>query len=270
MKKISKFFYRTYLKFWKELATRKYFKTLKEVRDWARWNEIDKFFDQLSTDPYYKNFRRNKLVIQTMDYQGLESAKYSKTLELIGIKEPNFGRPLKPPFMKNSLNLGHQYKHIRHWLENSGTELHSINRIVEFGGGYGCMRWLLSQVGFKKSYVIVDNEGIKKLQTRYLKESLSEEFFNQTIWKNSLNMLSPKLNSKDLFIALWSISEIPDEMLQLWINEVESSNSHLLIAYQHTFKGRDNSSFFQTKFAKATEKPVDGLSGDSTSTYIIQ
>ena len=270
MKKINEFVYRVYLRFWKQFATIRYFGTLIEVRDWAEWTEIDKFFDQLSEDPYFKNFRRNKLVIQTMDFQGLEGIKNSKTLELMGIKESKIGRPLKPPFLRNSLNLGHQYKHISNWLENSGVELNSINRIVEFGGGYGCMRWLLSQLGFNNSYVILDNKGIKKLQSRYLKENLSEEVFTQTIWKNSLDMLNPKLNSNDLFIALWSISETPDEMMQLWINEVDSSNSHLLIAYQHNFNGRDNSAFFQPKFANATEKPVVGLSRASSSTYIFQ
>jgi hypothetical protein len=155
-------------------------------------------------------------------------------------------------------------------METTGIDLNSINRIVEFGGGYGSMRWLVSELGFKNNYVIVDNEGIKQLQSRYLKESLGEEVFSQTVWKNSVDMIDPKLNSNDLFVALWSLSETPDAMMQMWINEVNNSNSHLLIAYQHNFHGRDNSAFFESKFTSAVEKPVVGLSGGSTSTYIFK
>ena len=57
--------------------------------------------------------------------------------------------------------------------------------------------------------------------------------------------------------------------MQMWINEVNKSNSHLLIAYQHDFHGRDNSAFFESKFTSAVEKAVVGLSGGSTSTYIL-
>ena len=148
-----------------------YFRSLRKVGDWSEWAEIDKFFGELSADPYFKNFRRHRLLIQTMDYQGFESMKYSKTLTRMDVKESNIGRPLRPLFLRNSLNLGHQYKHMNNWMESTGIDLYSINRIVEFGGGYGSMRWLVNELGFKNNYVIVDNEGIKQLQSRYLKES---------------------------------------------------------------------------------------------------
>jgi hypothetical protein len=270
VKKINEIFYRLYLKFWKKFSMVIYFRSLRKVGDWSEWAEIDKFFGELSADPYFKNFRRHRLLIQTMDYQGFESMKYSKTLTRMDVKESNIGRPLRPLFLRNSLNLGHQYKHMNNWMETTGIDLYSINRIVEFGGGYGSMRWLVNELGFKNNYVIVDNEGIKQLQSRYLKESLGEGIFKQTSWKNSIDMIDPKLNSNDLFIALWSLSETPDDMMQMWINEVNNSNCHLLIAYQHNFHGRDNSAFFESKFTITVEKPVVGLSGGSTSTYIFK
>jgi len=270
VKKTVEFIYRLYLMFRKQLAAFIYFRFLRKVGNWAEWLEIDKLFGELSRDPYFRNFRRHQLLIQTMDYQGFESFAFSKTLAKIGIKESGSGRPFKPPFLRNSLNLGHQYKHIKNWLEATGIDINSIKRIVEFGGGYGCMRWLVSELGYKNQYVIVDNDGIKELQSRYLKESLDESTYKHTVWKNSLDSLEPKLNSNDLFIALWSLSETPDSMMQYLIDEVNNSNSHLLIGYQHDFHGRSNTVFFESKFAKTVEKPVVGLSGGSTSTYIFK
>lgn len=270
MKKTLEFVYRLYLKFWKQLAILIYFRSLRKVGNWSEWLEIDKFFGELSRDPCFKNFRRHPLLIQTMDYQGFESFAFSKKLAKSGIVESSSGRPFKPPFLRNSLNIGHQYKHLKNWLEATGVDLNSIKRIVEFGGGYGSMRWLVSELGYKNQYVIIDNDGIKELQSRYLKESLDESTYKQTVWKNSLDSLELKLNSNDLFIALWSLSETADSMMQYLINEVNDSNSHLLIGYQHDFHARNNTVFFESKFAKTVEKPVVGLSGASTSTYIFR
>lgn len=268
MKKNKEFIYRLYLKIRKKISTVIYFKSLRKVSNWAEWTEIDKLFGELSTDPYFKNFRRHRLIIQTMDYQGFASMKYSKSLSRIGVKESMIGRPFRPLFLKNSLNLGHQYKHLLNWFEAIGTDLSSINRIIEFGGGFGSMRWLVHELGFKKNYVIVDNEGIKQLQLRYIKESLGEEIFRQTVWKNSNELMD--LNLNDLFVALWSLSETPEVMMQMIIKEVNNSGSHLLIAYQHNFHGRNNSAFFESKFTSAVEKPVIGLSDGSASTYIFR
>lgn len=247
-----------------------YFRPLSKVSKWAEWNEIDKFFCELSADPYFRNFRRHQLLIQTMDYQGLESFAFSRTLVKIGIKEPSTGRPIKPLFLRNSLNLGHQYKHIKNWSEATGIDIKSINRIVEFGGGYGCMRWLVSALGYNKKYVIIDNDGIKELQYRYLNENLNESNYELTTWEKSLDNLEPKLNSNDLFIALWSLSETPKKLMQYLIDEVRKSNCHILIGYQHDFHGRSNAGFFKSKFANTAYLPVFGLSGNSTSTYIFK
>jgi putative sugar O-methyltransferase len=263
-------FYRPKLKFLKLVSEMLHFRKFPKKSSWTKWNEIDNYFSLLSTDLYFSNFRRSNLLIETMDYQNLDAKNYSKLLNLAGYKEPRTGKPIKPFMVRNSLNAGHQYRHIINYIKVMNIEVNSFKRIVEFGGGYGCMRWLISNLVPEARYEIIDNPGIKTLQERYLRSSLNPLDFAQTNWNLTINDLKPRLNSSDLFIGLWSVSETPTDLMVEILETLEKNSCNLLLAFQHDFNGRDNRDFFNRYFKFAKRKEISYPTGNLHSTYIFR
>ena len=228
--------------------------------EWKTWEEIDAEFGLLAEPEIDPNFRRSALVLETMEYQRADARTFSKALLDRAIIENPLGNPLKPFNFMNSLNLGHQYRHLKKWSSQPELELEKIQRVVEFGGGFGMMCWLVFQLGFFGEYVIVDNEGTSKLQKKYLEKTLLPEQFSQITWSSGLDSLVPKIREKDLFIALWSASETPDPILGNVLNELANHSPRLLFAFQDEFKGRDNLEFIarfdiQGHFSKVENWP---------------
>jgi hypothetical protein len=263
-------FYRPKLKFLRLASYLLYFRKFPKSTKWTKWSEIDSNFGLLSSDLYFDKFRRSKLVIETMDYQNLDAKKYSKMLKLVGIIEPKIGSPIKPFVLRNSLNAGHQYRHLDEYTNCTNINVNSYKRIVEFGGGYGCMRWLVSQQRFEGQYEIVENPGIKMLQEKYLRLSLSPSHFEHTNWNQTIKDLIPNLKSEDLFIGLWSVSETPTEVMLEILESLEKAECHLLLAFQHNFNGRNNSSYFNKYFEYAIRKEIAYPADNFHSTYIFQ
>lgn len=262
--------YRPRLKFLRLLSEILHFRKFPKRSRWTKWDEIDTHFSLLSTDLYFSKFRRSKLLIETMDYQNLDAKNYSKLLKLAGIKEPKTGKPIKPFMLRNSLNAGHQFRHITNYGESTGIDVNSFKRIVEFGGGYGCMRWLISNFATEAAYEIIENPGIKLLQERYLRSSLDSLAFAQTNWNLTMNDLKPKLNSEDLFIGLWSVSETPTDLMIDVLETLEKNSCNLLLAFQHDFNGRDNKAYFNDYFKTAKRKEISYPIGNLHSTYIFR
>ncbi|MCX6445200.1 MAG: hypothetical protein NTY85_06700, partial [Actinobacteria bacterium] len=181
---------------------------------WKTWEEIDAEFGRLAEQRLIHNFRRSALVLETMEYQRADARVFSKELADRGVIESPLGNPLKPLFYRNSLNLGHQYRHLKMWSSKPESELGKVTRVVEFGGGFGMMCWLVFQLGFSGEYLIVDNEGTSKLQKKYLENTLTTEQFKKVSWLESVDLIQPRIAENDLFIALWSASETPDVILR--------------------------------------------------------
>jgi hypothetical protein len=210
---------------------------------WSTWEEIDQHFFALSQGSGLNHFRRDEIVIETMEYQDIDAWNFAQEASRIGIIEPTLGKPYKPFKNRNSLNLGHQFRHLRKWATNPSEELSKVDRVVEFGAGFGMMCWIVFQLGFDKDYVIVDNGGTSSLQKRYLEATLTEEQFQKIRWVKTLEELTPHLGPADLFIAMWSVSETPDATLEKVLVELQERKPRLLFAYQEEFKGRNNSEF---------------------------
>jgi hypothetical protein len=266
----SAIFYRLRLKLNTFISKYLYFKNLPNPNTWSEWREIDDQFKTLAQDKYFGNFRRNVLLLETMEYKNFDAQFYSEKLNKMGIKEPKFGRPIKPLFLRNSLNSGHQYRHLSNFSNVTELDLLNFDRVIEFGGGYGCMRWLFSQLNHKGGYTIIDNSGVSTLQQRYLEASISTIDFLSTNWVKSINELETGLRKKDLFIALWSLSEVPTEIMLQVLNVLENSENRLLIAFQNDYNGRNNYEYFNKYFDGAARIPISYPEGNSHSTYIIR
>lgn len=210
---------------------------------WRTWEEIDKEFALLSNSGDFNKFRRSALVLETMEYQRLDAGVFSRELLNNGVVESSLGMPLKPFRSKNSLNLGHQYRHLKKWSAIPEKELSELSRVVEFGAGFGMMCWLVFQLGFDKEYVIIDNGGTSSLQKKYLRKTLTKEQFEKVKWISTLDTLTPQLANSDLFIAMWSASETPDSIFENVLIQLQERSPRILFAFQDEFKGRNNSEF---------------------------
>lgn len=148
------------------------------------------------------------------------------------IAETNVGNP------PNNLNLIHQAYSLARYFEfyNGISDIKNIKSIAEIGGGYGCMRRLVYELGFRGRYVIYDLPEFLELQKYYL-----NRLTIPTVFTNR-----PEEVDGEFLIALWSVSEMPlvlrDSVLQ--------NAKRYLIAYQKDFDGMDNNAYFLNFMAR--------------------
>lgn len=132
-----------------------------------------------------------------------------------------------------SRNMIHQAYHVQQWEQATGQRIGNLDTIVEFGGGYGAMALLCHRLGFEGKYVIYDLPEFSLLQEYYLSHF---GLLHKVEW-------NPKRKPKnvDLFMALYSLSEIP---LADRIELVQQAKSYLFL-YSGVWQGWDNVAFFQ-------------------------
>jgi hypothetical protein len=128
------------------------------------------------------------------------------------IEEPGFGKPeiyknevpclVEPIF--SSGNLIHQGYHLQQWEDKTICNVRHLDTIVEIGGGYGAMAWIVHRLGFTGRYIIFDLSEFGLLQQYYLSNVGVEGVEFKT-------RLSEPLES-DLLIGLFSLSEMPLKM----------------------------------------------------------
>jgi len=175
------------------------------------------------------------------------------------IQEDAIGHPI--PFWRypsSSGNLIHHAYHISK-LENEIAEnIDAIKFVFEFGGGYGSMCRLFHKLGFRGRYVIYDIPIFSALQRFYLSslgiidknpKHLKYNRDNEPLCTSDLEQVESEIknltsNDKTLFIATWSVSEVPIEM-RASILKIAESLQYIFIAYQNQFEGIDNSAYFK-------------------------
>lgn len=151
--------------------------------------------------------------------------------------DPGFGNPPRYPGFRESSGNYIRLGFILHLFEKTtGVNLADLNFIVELGAGYGALPVILSRLGFKGTYIIVDLPEMCALQSFYLS---NVDLQNVEV----LHFTNPNLvkDHFDLYIALWSLSEIP----QFARTAYEFQARHYLWAYQHKFDTWNNSLYFQ-------------------------
>jgi hypothetical protein len=170
------------------------------------------------------------------------------------IKEDNIGNPVRfflYPY--SSGNKIHQAYHLKKFTEISKINLKNFNNVIEFGGGYGNMAKMFNKINKKNTYTIFDTAEVNLLQYYYLKKSnLNVNLgMNKKFKINLINKLSDlkrkisslKIREKNLFIANWSLSEVPlkfrDELFFIF-----KKIDYHLISYQDKFENIINNNYF--------------------------
>lgn len=145
-----------------------------------------------------------------------------------------------------SMNLIHQAYHIQQWEQTTGKHINQLDTIVEFGGGYGAMALLCHRLGFSGKYVIYDLPEFSLLQEYYLSQF---GLLDKVSWNPAKN---PKPQDIDLYIGLYSLSEIPIED--------RASGQHPLFAKSYLFlysgqwESYNNVEWFQERWPKLTKE----------------
>lgn len=161
--------------------------------------------------------------------------------------ESGWGYPERSIFLPSSSgNLIHHAYTLFRWEAATGKNISQYSSILEFGGGYGSLARIICKKGFKGRYVIFDLPEFSALQEFFLNgvggSAVCGQAPDQQVWCISqweeLEMIVQRMQSIDLFIALWSLSETPIP-LRCKVRELIHANLYC-IAFQDRFNEVDN------------------------------
>ena len=171
------------------------------------------------------------------------------------IKESSIGNPIRYfLYPKSSGNKIFQAYHLKKYNEFIKINLKDFNEIIEFGGGYGNMASIFSQINPNSKYTIFDTYEVNLLQYYYLKRLNLKVNFN-SLNKNSKNInlinsikiLKKKISNikknNNLLIANWSLSETPLNFRKKIFFLIDKFD-YQLISFQENFENVDNLKYF--------------------------
>ena len=193
-------------------------------------------FDDIS------NFINWDVIQKTMFYEA-PKVEYQEVIknELLfrSIEESRIGNP-KPYYLNqnSSGNLVHHAYSVSRLFNK--CKLNYFSKIIEFGGGYGSMCRLFRNMNYSEEYIIFDLPEFLALQKFYLK-SVNKKYINNTVFISDVNKLSND-NLNTLFIATWSLSEMPIDLREKLLEYV--TFDYCLIAFQSEFDGINNVKYF--------------------------
>lgn len=142
-------------------------------------------------------------------------------------------------YKKSSGNLIHTTYNLSRLVDHYKIDIKKIDKIIEFGAGYGCMAKLINTLSFTGKYVIFDIPEFLALQKYYLRSTNTNGNFDFIDQMEKLEDSNP-----DIFIATWSLSESPLEIRDEFLRKI-GKPKYVLIAYQANFESMDNIKYFQ-------------------------
>ncbi len=218
----------------------------KKIQNFLREGFIQKMF-----------FVHNRVFI----YNELKSLKNSPRWSFYKklLKEDEVGNPVR--YFLYPSSSGNRINHVYHLsvlINEFELDIKKINKVFEFGGGYGCMARIFSLINNDIKYFCFDTFCVNLLQFYYLKYndlnvgfSKNKKFFLNSNSRKIGNFLNKKDNT--LFIANWSISETPIKFRKKFEKIIRNSN-YILISFQENFENIDNLKYFRTLQEKISNK----------------
>lgn len=171
------------------------------------------------------------------------------------IKENDHGNPVRffvYPYASG--NKIHQVNHLKKFNNFCKHDLKNFKNVFEFGGGYGNMAYTFNKINKNTNYIIFDTLEVNLLQYYYLKKNkLSVGFGYKTKNKiklvnkfDDLKILIKKINKNDnnLFIANWSLSEVPISFRKK-LEFINKKFDFRLFSFQKKFENIDNLKYFK-------------------------
>ena len=152
--------------------------------------------------------------------------RYRKAAE-----EYPLGRPILFRDSRASGNSIHQTYHLSQWEAWSGIKAEQLERVVEFGGGFGSMRARFERLGYTGQYNLYDTPEFSLLQEWYL-SNLGIPAIYCPLERDRFRPLDPGC---DLLIACYSLSEVSPELRTAFFDSAAPQN--VLIASQDGYGG---------------------------------
>jgi len=234
------------------------------------WLEFQKALKKEVAEQDPRSFLRWPVILNTMfpddpEYLPIEFAVIRKDTEWLSrwkkaIQETSIGRPM--PFWRyrnSSSNTIHQAYHILVFEHEWDQRINYFDQVLEFGGGYGCLRRVIHNLGYNGSYCISDFPTFSALQNYYLLQSELPigNGIGGTLLLSDIDQfldVCQAAKGKVLFIANWSLSETPFELRTRVLSEVARHCTAFLIGYQDEICGIDNATYFADWSASIAEK----------------
>jgi len=179
--------------------------------------------------------------------------------------ENNVGDPIRYfLYPKSSGNRIRQVYHLKKYCDYSKINPLKIKQILEIGGGYGCMAQIFKKINKNCTYVIFDTMEVNFLQYYYLKMNnipvvLNKINAGKVCLINNIDLITKfnctiKKNITSLFVANWSISEMPINLRNKILNKKQNFLNSI-IAFQEKFENINNKKYF-INYKKKIEKKV--------------
>ena len=172
--------------------------------------------------------------------------------------EDGVGTPI--PFLfdtASSGNLIHGVYHLLRFEEFANVSSAELDRVVEFGGGYGSLCRVLSRAGFRGSYWIHDLPMFSLLQVFFLRtvgfDVVHEPLISDVSRHEGITCFNKVAKGvypgkgqagKTLYIATWSLSEVGLKY-RTEQEEIMNDSSYFLIAFCESLEGFDNLAYFK-------------------------
>lgn len=178
------------------------------------------------------------------------------------IKEDEVGDPIRYfLYTESSGNRIRQVYHLKKFCDFSNINIKLIKKVIEIGGGYGCMARIFFKISQKIKYIIFDTFEVNLLQYYYLKINKLKVAIENKKSKinliNSVNKLNNCVNyrngSKTLLIANWSLSEMPIKLRNKIIKLIFKI-PYIIISFQDKFENINNVKYFKKIKKKLDEK----------------
>lgn len=162
--------------------------------------------------------------------------------------EDNVGDPVR--YFLYPRSSGNKINHVYHLScleKNLNIKLQNIKNVFEFGGGYGCMARIFSQISEQIKYKIYDTNLVNCLQYYYLKQNDLDVGFDNNKFElvNDLRDFNFNKNLENsLFIANWSLSEVPLSLRENVSKSIENFD-YIMISFQKNFEDINNLEYFE-------------------------
>jgi hypothetical protein len=134
--------------------------------------------------------------------------------------------------------------HLLTYLTNSKWKLDDFAQIVEFGPGIGEVCRIVTDLGFKGDYYLYDLPEVLKISTYYNSTAKGVTHYSQI-----------DNTKKTLFIATWSLSEIPFETRNEIVTHFKTAE-YLIIFQKQAFE-YSNSPYFMITFPSLIDREVE-------------
>ena len=232
----------------------KYFKSIDlnfypvGIYDWGEWRKDlgEIFSKKLPLGFLHNNLISGTMVLGSTEHQDIKLEQIENNIPRKMLKTMLKEDILGIPIISNlkyltSENCIHQVFHLAAYRELTNEHIYKCKKIIEWGGGYGCLAKIIKKVNPECTYIILDLPELSSLQYVYLSSIFGKDMVNFIssefkIEKGKINLISSdyfmNLNEHincDAFISNWALTESGKDYQDFVVNKNFFNASNVLL-----------------------------------------